>query len=88
MVQNGGDFDLDIDMATNELDQRDKAAQARIKELENREKYSQKLVNEAYTKIEALEGAKAKRIKIELPSKYGGTKEDLAGFLTNLRSYF
>ncbi|AEO55777.1 hypothetical protein MYCTH_46877, partial [Thermothelomyces thermophilus ATCC 42464] len=26
--------------------------------------------------------------KIELPSKYGGTKEDLVGFLTNLRSYF
>ncbi|AEO55969.1 hypothetical protein MYCTH_2124936 [Thermothelomyces thermophilus ATCC 42464] len=57
-------------------------------ELENREKYSQKLVNEAYAKIEALEGAKVKRIKIEPPSKYGGTKEDLAGFLTNLRSYF
>ncbi|AEO54627.1 hypothetical protein MYCTH_2123530 [Thermothelomyces thermophilus ATCC 42464] len=83
MVQNGGDFDLDTDMATDELDQRDKAAQARIKELENREKYSQKLVNEAYAKIEALEGAKAKRIKIEPPGKYRGTKEDLAVF----RSY-
>ncbi|AEO60856.1 hypothetical protein MYCTH_2129999 [Thermothelomyces thermophilus ATCC 42464] len=81
MVQNGGDFDLDIDMATDqrvqELDQRDKAAQARIKELENREKYSQKLVNKAYAKIEALEGAKAKRIKVEPPGKYRGTKEDL-----------
>ncbi|AEO54336.1 hypothetical protein MYCTH_2123216 [Thermothelomyces thermophilus ATCC 42464] len=64
MVQNGGDFDLDTDMATD------------------------KLVNEAYAKIEALEGAKAKRIKIEPPGKYGGTKEDLVGFLTNLRSYF
>ncbi|AEO53138.1 hypothetical protein MYCTH_2054216, partial [Thermothelomyces thermophilus ATCC 42464] len=26
--------------------------------------------------------------KIELPGKYRGTKEDLVGFLTNLRSYF
>ncbi|AEO61102.1 hypothetical protein MYCTH_2130249 [Thermothelomyces thermophilus ATCC 42464] len=74
MVQNGGDFDLDTNMATDEL--------------ENREKYSQKLVNEAYAKIEALETAKASRIKIELPGKYRGTKEDLVGFLTNLRSYF
>ncbi|AEO59431.1 hypothetical protein MYCTH_2128489 [Thermothelomyces thermophilus ATCC 42464] len=88
MVQNGGDFDLDIDMATDVTAEQLLTQLARIKELENREKYSQKLVNEAYAKIEALEGAKAKRIKIELPGKYGGTKEDLAGFLINLRSYF
>ncbi|AEO59433.1 hypothetical protein MYCTH_2128494 [Thermothelomyces thermophilus ATCC 42464] len=67
MVQNGGDFDLDIDMATNVTAEQLLAQFAQIKELENREKYSQKLVNEAYAKIEALEGAKAKRIKIELP---------------------
>ncbi|AEO60833.1 hypothetical protein MYCTH_2129970 [Thermothelomyces thermophilus ATCC 42464] len=63
MVQNGGDFDLDIDMAT------DVTAEQLLTQL-------------------ALETAKASRIKIEPPSKYGGTKEDLVGFLINLRSYF